>query len=317
MVYRFDSPLDQEIVGLVAACLAYGRVAQILTSVNRALDALAVGGSGPRRFLERASRQDLDRVFGGFKHRFTPGAELAALLWGVRTAVAEHGSLEGLFVAAPDTGDDTILPRLASFVERLRAYAGGDDACPSLLSSPNDGSACKRLNLYLRWMVRRDAVDPGAWTSVSRAQLVVPLDTHMFRIDRRARAHRAQAGGPENGAGDHPRLRALQPAGPGEIRFCPDADGHQSRLPRHRHRVPPARGGLSAGDGRRAGAASTVRPPAGAAPAPVSDGRSCRASPAGPADDRRQSATRPSPRQGRPARPPRRHPPGGSPRPGR
>jgi uncharacterized protein (TIGR02757 family) len=182
VVYRFDSPLDQEIVGLVAACLAYGRVAQILTSVNRALDALAVGGSGPRRFLERASRQDIDQAFAGFKHRFTPGAELAALLWGVRTAVAEHGSLEGLFVAAPDTGDDTILPRLASFVERLRAYAGGDDSCPSLLSSPNDGSACKRLNLYLRWMVRRDAVDPGPWTSVSPARLVVPLDTHMFRI---------------------------------------------------------------------------------------------------------------------------------------
>jgi uncharacterized protein (TIGR02757 family) len=181
-VYRYASPLDQEIVGLVAACLAYGRVAQILTSVNRALDALSAPGVTPRQFLERVSRPDLDRLFAGFRHRFTPGSELAALLRGVKTAIAEHGSLEGLFGAEPDTGGDTVLPRLSSFVGRLRVYAGGDDSCPSLLSSPKDGSACKRLNLYLRWMVRRDAVDPGPWTSVSMAALVVPLDTHLFRI---------------------------------------------------------------------------------------------------------------------------------------
>jgi uncharacterized protein (TIGR02757 family) len=181
LVYGYDSPLDQEIAGLIAACLAYGRVAQILVSVGRVLDALRAPDPGPRRFLERASRADLDRALEGFKHRFTPGSEVAALLWGVKAAIAEHGSLEGLFGAGPEE-DDTILPRLASFVERLRRYAGGNDSCPSLLSSPHDGSACKRLNLYLRWMVRRDAVDPGPWTSVSRAGLVVPLDTHMFRI---------------------------------------------------------------------------------------------------------------------------------------
>jgi uncharacterized protein (TIGR02757 family) len=182
LVYRYDSPLDQEIAGLIAACLAYGRVAQILSSVSRVLDALSGPGAGPRVFLECASHRDLDRLFTSFRHRFTPGSEVAALLWGVRAAIAEHGSLEGLFRAGQAEGHDTILPSLAAFVERLRAYAGGDDSCSSLLSSPNDGSACKRLNLYLRWMARRDAVDPGPWTSVSRARLVVPLDTHMFRI---------------------------------------------------------------------------------------------------------------------------------------
>jgi uncharacterized protein (TIGR02757 family) len=182
MLYRYDSPLDQEIAGLVAACLAYGRVAQILSSVGRVLEAISTPDAGPRVFLERASRRDLDRLLAGFKHRFTPGSEVAALLWGVRAAIEEHGSLEALFGAGQTKGHDTILPGLAAFVEMLRGYAGGDDSCPSLLSSPNDGSACKRLNLYLRWMARRDAVDPGPWTSVSKAQLVVPLDTHMFRI---------------------------------------------------------------------------------------------------------------------------------------
>lgn len=187
MVYRYQSPGDQEIAGLVAACLAYGRVAQILTSVDRVLEALSAPGAGPRRFLERVTRRELDRTFAGFAHRFTTGREMAALLWGVKTAVSEHGSLETLFGAESPEGDDTVLPRLTGFVRRLREYAGGDDACPSLLSSPEDGSACKRLNLYLRWMARRDAVDPGPWTSVSRAHLVVPLDTHMFRIAGRLR----------------------------------------------------------------------------------------------------------------------------------
>jgi uncharacterized protein (TIGR02757 family) len=188
LLYRYDDPADQEIAGLIAACLAYGRVAQILTSVSRVLE--AVGGNGdssPRSFLDTATERELRRILPGFQHRFTPGAEVAALLLGVKRARAEHGSLEALFAAGMGTKDETILPALIAFVDRLRALAGGAQACPSLLSSPMDGSACKRLNLFLRWMVRRDRVDPGPWRSVSRARLVVPLDIHLHRIARQLR----------------------------------------------------------------------------------------------------------------------------------
>jgi uncharacterized protein (TIGR02757 family) len=188
LVYRYDTPADQEIAGLVAACLAYGRVAQILASVSRVLDAVGGHAQGsPRSFLEAASDREVRRLLHGFKHRFTPGAEVAALLLAVKRAVAEHGSLEALFSSGMGVKDETILPALTAFVDRLRALAGGRTACPSLLSSPADGSACKRLNLFLRWMVRRDQVDPGPWRSVSRARLVVPLDTHLHRIARRLR----------------------------------------------------------------------------------------------------------------------------------
>ena len=99
-----------------------------------------------------------------------------------------------LFLSGLDAREETLLPALARFVQRVRGLAGGPGQCPSLLSSPDDGSACKRLNLYLRWMVRRDAVDPGPWRGEARAglvgetgliptaKLVVPLDTHMYRI---------------------------------------------------------------------------------------------------------------------------------------
>jgi uncharacterized protein (TIGR02757 family) len=178
-LYRHESRDDQEIVGLIAATLAYGRVAQILASIARVLEAMR---EGPRAFIENTRETELRKRFRDFKHRFTTGDEVATLLFALRRALAEHGSLEGLFASGLDDGEETILPALGAFVGRLRAYAGGPDACPSLLASPADGSACKRLNLFLRWMVRRDAVDPGPWRKASAAQLVVPLDTHMFRI---------------------------------------------------------------------------------------------------------------------------------------
>jgi uncharacterized protein (TIGR02757 family) len=211
IVYRFDQPRDQEIAGLISACLAYGRVAQILVSVSRVLDGLmggafggpggpggpgAIGGPGapggrasgplvsPRAALERASEAELRRAFSGFRHRFTSGAEIAALLIAMRRAISRHGSLEALFAQGVHEEDGNFIPGLTRFVDSLRRFAGGSAACASLLSSPSDGSACKRLNLYLRWMVRRDAVDPGPWSSLPAAKLVIPLDTHMFRISR-------------------------------------------------------------------------------------------------------------------------------------
>ena len=185
LVHRYDVPADQEIAGLIAACLAYGRVEQILASVTRVLEAASGDAkSSPRSFLETATDRELRRILPGFKHRFTPGNEVAALLLAVKRACAEYGSLEALFTSGMGKKDETILPALSVFVDRLRVLAGGAHACASLLSSPADGSACKRLNLFLRWMVRRDRVDPGPWRSVSRAKLVVPLDIHMHRIAR-------------------------------------------------------------------------------------------------------------------------------------
>ena len=187
LVYNYSTPEDQEIAGLLCACLAYGRVAQILVSVSRVLDLMGDEGGGrtpgsPHAFLGRVTDRELRDLLRRFKHRFTTGSEVAALLIGVKRTIVEHGSLEALFTAGMKKSHDTVLPALELFVERLRRAAGGLKACPSLLSSPADGSACKRLNLYLRWMVRRDKVDPGPWHRVPRSKLVVPLDTHMFRI---------------------------------------------------------------------------------------------------------------------------------------
>ena len=177
-LWDYPDPRDREIVALVASSLAYGRVAQILKSVRIVLDRM----DSPARFLKSSSESALLRTFGGFKHRFTTGEEMAALLYGAKRASERHGSLLACFEAGLSDSDETVLGALSAFVAQLAEPSGG--RCGSLLPSPADGSACKRLNLFLRWLVRRDDVDPGGWESVSAARLVVPLDVHIHRICR-------------------------------------------------------------------------------------------------------------------------------------
>ena len=178
VLYEYEEPRDREIAALVASSLAYGRVAQILKSVR-----LVLGRMGsPRRFLMHSSQESLRLAFADFKHRFSTGEELCALLWGVRRVVELYGSLEGCFAAHLRPGHDTVIPALTAFVKELRG--SGTGRRNSLLPCPEQGSACKRLHLFLRWMVRSDAVDLGGWDSVPTSKLIVPLDVHMGRMGR-------------------------------------------------------------------------------------------------------------------------------------
>ena len=175
-LYDYEDPRDREIVGLIASGLAYGGVGQILKSVRAVLDLM----DSPHRFLMASSRESLSEAFGRFKHRFTTGDELARVLFAVKQVIKRNGSLRTCFERGLSESHPTILPAAAFFVSELSAAFGGRPR--SLLASPEAGSACKRLNLFLRWMVRCDAVDPGGWDSIPRSKLIVPLDTHMYRI---------------------------------------------------------------------------------------------------------------------------------------
>ncbi len=177
-LYDYPALRDREIVGLVASCLAYGAVRQILKSVASILRRM----ESPYEFLREAHRDSLVQTFKDFKHRFTTGEELATMLWGAKLALQKYDSLEACFLEDLKPEHDTITPALTGFVKELsRPF---ENKPRSLLPSPELGSACKRLNLFLRWMVRKDAVDPGGWDNVPQTKLIVPLDVHMHRISR-------------------------------------------------------------------------------------------------------------------------------------
>jgi len=226
IVRRFDDPEDREIVGLIAAGLAYGRVASIRGSLESLLGRL---GPRPSRFVASYDPARDAALFDGFVHRFTRGRDIALLLHLVRQVKERAGSLESFFVEGDvDPVAPTLGPALDSFGSRLFALDARPfvrdgvvphrDGARWLLPLPAGGSACKRSCLFLRWMVRPDdGVDCGVWTRVSPSRLVLPLDTHLLRVVRALSWTRRKSAGWPMALEATARLRALDPADP--IRF--------------------------------------------------------------------------------------------------
>jgi len=188
IVRRFREADDREIVGFCAAALAFGRVASVLQSLE---SLLAVMGPHPAAFVRGFDPvRDSERI-EPLVHRWIRGADLVALLLILQRMLRDAGSIESFFVAGDDPSAPDVGPALDSFSARalqtdMRSAYGR--RLPKRLGvcyffpRPAAGSACKRLNLFLRWMVRKDEIDLGVWTQVAPARLVVPLDTHIIRL---------------------------------------------------------------------------------------------------------------------------------------
>jgi uncharacterized protein (TIGR02757 family) len=214
--FLFDYPdvRDREIVALVAASLAYGAVRQILRSVRSVLEHV----ESPRAFLMAASGSSLRQTFRDFKHRFTTGQELAMMLFGIKRVLERWGSLESCFCAGLKDEHDTVIPALTGLVKELAVVFPSRPR--SLLPSPEAGSACKRHNLFLRWMVRRDAVDPGGWDSVPRSKLVVPVDVHMHRLSLRLGLTKRRQADLRTALEITEAFRSIEPEDPVRYDFC-------------------------------------------------------------------------------------------------
>jgi uncharacterized protein (TIGR02757 family) len=191
-VHDFKKKPDQEIVGLLASSLAYGRVDTIKKSITKIL---ALMGPSPSEFVMNLDPKKELKMFATFKHRFNDGRDVLCLLYIMRQMIEQSGSIGGFFMEGYNNENENIKNALTSFTARALALdsAGlyGTKKIPKKASvrfffpSPESGSACKRLNLYLRWMVRRgDKLDLGLWKGVAPSKLIIPLDTHIARISQ-------------------------------------------------------------------------------------------------------------------------------------
>ena len=189
-VHRYQDPVDREIVGLIASVFAYGNVKIVLRTVNNVLSYL---GRAPSRTIASFDPRRDSRRLRGFYHRFNTSRDLAVLFWIIRRALEEYGSLESVLVSALSPNDTDVTGALENFSGTLlgfgheRFYPRGElkrrVGVRFFFPAPSQGSACKRLNLYLRWMVRpEDGIDCGVWMRIKPRQLVIPLDTHIARI---------------------------------------------------------------------------------------------------------------------------------------
>jgi len=190
IVRRFKSAEDREIVGFCAAALAFGRVASVLQSIE---SLLAVMGPHPAKFVRSFDPARERSRLEPLVHRWISGRDLMALLIVLQRMLSEAGSIEAFFLEGDDVTAPHVGPALDSFSTRALAtdMSGAygrrvpkQRGVSYFFPRPSAGSACKRLNLFLRWMVRRDVIDLGVWSKVSPARLVVPLDTHIIRLGR-------------------------------------------------------------------------------------------------------------------------------------
>ena len=190
--HSYPDPVDREVAAVIASAFAYGAVAIIIRSLK---SIFAEMGTSPRRYVENFDPKIGVKTFSAFKHRFNDGRDLCALLWGIRMMIESDGSVETFFLRGYQGDAEEVTGALECYAESVLAldYSAvfGEKDIPDdsyfrfFFPSPASGSACKRLCMFLRWMVRPDdGIDLGLWRQVSPAKLIIPVDTHISRICR-------------------------------------------------------------------------------------------------------------------------------------
>jgi uncharacterized protein (TIGR02757 family) len=226
IVRRFSLPADREVVGFCAAGLAFGRVASVLQSIE---SLLAVMGPHPARFVREFDPAREGPRLAPLVHRWIRGRDLVALLLVLRRMLRESGSIEAFFVEGDNPAEPHVGAALDSFSTRALATDLRDAygrrvpkqrGVSYFFPRPSAGSACKRLNLFLRWMVRRDEIDLGVWTKVSPSRLIVPLDTHVIRLGRCLRLTRYTSPGWKMASEITASLRAVDAVDPVRYDFA-------------------------------------------------------------------------------------------------
>lgn len=226
IVRRYAAVDDREIVAFVAAGLAFGRVASVMASVEAVCRVL---GPRPASFVRGFVPARDGEALLPLVHRWVRGRDLVGLLWILRALVARHGSIEAAIARGLSHDDADLGPAIEQFSTEARAvdltavYGTPASANPGVyyfFSRPSTGGACKRMNLFLRWMVRRDGVDPGGWTSITASRLVVPLDTHTIRVGKCLRLTRRVSPGWKMATDITTALRAVDPGDPVRYDFA-------------------------------------------------------------------------------------------------
>jgi len=186
---RYRDPADIEIAGLLASCLAYGRVDLFGPWVDWVLTRM---GDSPARFVWAFDLEKHRATFTGFRYRFNRERDILAFCVAAQRVLARHGSLEAFFLDGYLPEHAHVGPALEHFAE---GFVGGDLTAifprnrlsygyKHWFPRPSTGGACKRLLLYLRWMIRREPPDAGIWRRVPPSALLMPVDTHIENMAR-------------------------------------------------------------------------------------------------------------------------------------
>ena len=191
-VHLFSDRADREVVGFVAAALSYGNVKSVLRNVEIILSHI---GDNPFQYITSFDPKRDGAILNGFRHRWSTGKDVAVLFWILGRIIERYGSIQEAICSKFTLKDASVASALDKFAaealtigyeqfyspQELKARRGVRYFFPKV----SEGSACKRLNLYMRWMVRPyDGVDCGVWDRIAPSSLIIPLDTHISRISQ-------------------------------------------------------------------------------------------------------------------------------------
>jgi uncharacterized protein (TIGR02757 family) len=180
--HLFGTEKDVELMAFIASVFAYGNIKQIIGSLNKFLLA---ADNQPYIFISRFRKSKKKY----FTHRFYSDADVSNLFFLLRIAYREFSSLKNLFLTGYNKNDSNLKKAIAHFsnffLQKSKDELGETSrGTKFMFPLPEKGSACKRMNLFLRWMVRKDDLDFGLWNEIPASALVMPVDTHIARICR-------------------------------------------------------------------------------------------------------------------------------------
>jgi uncharacterized protein (TIGR02757 family) len=187
--HKYSNPDDIEIAGFIASCFAYGKVDLFKPVIEKILKP---GGKHPAGFFKDFNLSKDKKHLQGISYRFNKEDDVLCFVYMISHTLKEWGSLKNIFYHYYKLEQEDIKYALEKFAN----YCMNIDTSPvygrnikpnglkQFFPSPESGSACKRLNLFLRWMVRNKDIDFGIWNKIPPSKLIIPLDTHIARISR-------------------------------------------------------------------------------------------------------------------------------------
>lgn len=183
-LHLFSDARDIETAGLIASVFAYGNVRQINRTLNKLF---LLMGNSPYEYVINFGRRSNPLQSSDLKHRFYTDADVKMFLNLLNKILKKYGLLKNMFLKYYNSSEPDLRITLSKFSSHFLKEMRSGELTPGIkfmFPNPETGSACKRMNLFLRWMVRKDELDFGIWNEIPPYKLVIPVDTHVARICR-------------------------------------------------------------------------------------------------------------------------------------
>ena len=185
-LHLFDDEKDIEVIGFIASVFAYGTVAQINSTVGKIVK---LANNKPYDFVFNFNDKKDSKLFKGLRHRFYSETDIIRFIFLLGKVYRENQSLKNVFLNGFNENDLNVKKGISNFSKQFlilyKNYFGKESrGIKFMFPLPEKGSACKRMNLFLRWMVRKDELDFGLWNEIPSNKLIIPVDTHVAKISK-------------------------------------------------------------------------------------------------------------------------------------